>query len=282
MHLRSEPRDDGTDIRTLVVPALVCVVLGYRAVFTVFFYLPRGGLGYDAHAYWLAGQTAHPYGGQVGSHDAFLYSPVFAQVMHVLGLLPFPVFYALWFAVELAAFWWLTAPVKWPWRLPILLLCVPELLIGNIYGLLGLVAVLGLQRPGLWAFALLTKVTTGLAGLVWFGVRGDWRSVLRIGMWTALVMGASALIQPQLWREWFEFLLHGHDGEPFTTKALRMGLAVAFVAWGALSSRAWTIPVSMLFLAPHFGFSDKDVAMLAPIPRLAKTDVPQLRHGADD
>ena len=38
-------------------------------------------LGVDAHAYWVAGRSSHPYDQAPGFQDAFLYTPVFAQLM---------------------------------------------------------------------------------------------------------------------------------------------------------------------------------------------------------
>ena len=31
------------------------------------------GFGYDAHAYWVAGRTRHPYAAAPGTLDAYLY-----------------------------------------------------------------------------------------------------------------------------------------------------------------------------------------------------------------
>jgi hypothetical protein len=50
-----------------------------------------GGAGYDSHAYWLTRRGSR-YLAAPGRHDAYLYSPAFAQVIRPLTLLPWPVF----------------------------------------------------------------------------------------------------------------------------------------------------------------------------------------------
>lgn len=99
--------------------------------------------------------------------------------MHPLALLPWPVFAALWMAAESGALVWLTAPLSWRWRIPVLLVCVPEVMLGNVYGFWALTAVLGLRRPELWTFALLTKITPGAMGLLCFAGRREWRKLAR-------------------------------------------------------------------------------------------------------
>ena len=119
-------------------------------------YATRGGFGMDAHAYWLAGRTPHPYGPRPGANDAYLYSPVFAQLVKPVAALPWPVFRLMWVAVEGAAYTWLLWPLPIRWRLLAGLWCVPALFIGNIYGVLGVSLVLGMRRhPSAWAYPLL-------------------------------------------------------------------------------------------------------------------------------
>ena len=150
----------GGDLRlaaTRVALIYVWVGASALAVHCAVYYLGGSGVGGDAHAYWLAGHAAHPYGAAPGTMDAYLYSPLFLQVIRPLAWLPWPAFIALWMATEAAAFWWLLKPLGLQWGLPCFLLCVPELLLDNINGLLGLVMVLGFRYAGLWAVPLLTK-----------------------------------------------------------------------------------------------------------------------------
>ena len=65
-------------------------------------YAVQVGLGYDSHAYWSAVQhLENLYAAPALSRDAFLYSPVFAQVVWPLGRLPWPAFAALWSGLAL-------------------------------------------------------------------------------------------------------------------------------------------------------------------------------------
>ncbi|WP_101522974.1 glycosyltransferase family 87 protein [Nocardioides houyundeii] len=233
-------------------------------------YLPHGGLGYDAHAYWLATRADEPYGAAPGAQDAYLYSPLFLQLITPIGLLPWPAFLTIWMAVEIACLLWLTRPLPLRWRVPVLLLCLPEILFGNIYGLLGVMVCLGFKRPGLWAFAFLTKITIGLVGLVWFAARGEWRAVGWIVACTTVLAGASALAQPQLWVEWLQFLRDNSGSGDEVSRAARLGVALAVVYLRARHDQRWTVSVSMLLAVPHFEFKNKDFAILTAIPRLVR------------
>ena len=72
---------------------------------------------------------------------------MFAQLIRPLALLPRPAFLSLWMVAETAVFVWLTAPLPLRWRVPVLLACVPEMLMGNVYGYLALALVLGMRHP---------------------------------------------------------------------------------------------------------------------------------------
>lgn len=218
-------------------------------------------VGIDAHAYWLAGHSEHPYGRPPGSQDAFLYSPVFAQLMRPLALLPWPAFAALWMLAETAVFFWLTAPLPWRWRVPVLLACLPEVLLGNVYAYLALAAVLGLRRPEFWAFPLLTKITPGCLGLLWFVARGEWRHLVRALGMTLLLVATSYLLNPGLWREWVHFLITTRAVDE-THILVRTAAAATLVVVAARLNKAWCLPISMWFAAPVFSASSKDLALL--------------------
>ena len=68
------------------------------------------GIGWDAHAYYVAW-----YGGLYeelpGSVDAYNYSPLFAQVIWPLTLLPWPVFCAVFVGAAAAGVAWLLRPL---------------------------------------------------------------------------------------------------------------------------------------------------------------------------
>ena len=119
------------------------------------------------------------YGLPPNTADAYLYSPAFAQVLWPLAQLPWPLFLAAWTVAGFALYAWLLRPLGRALAAPLLLFCLPQAMVGNIWPLLAVVLVFGFRRPGLWAFPLLTKVTAGV-GVVWFAARGEWRNLARV------------------------------------------------------------------------------------------------------
>ena len=184
--------------------------------------------------------TAHPYQAAPEHLDAFLYSPVFAQLMRPLSWLPWPVFDAGWIVLESGCFWWLTRGLRWWWRVPVLLVAVPEVLLGNVYGLLAVTVALGLRHPGLWAFGLLTKVTTGLPGLVCFAARQEWHRLAELVVVATLLVGVSFVVSPDLWVEWVRFL-HRSSG-PDHGPLVRVAVATTVVAVAARRGWAAVLP----------------------------------------
>ncbi len=215
-----------------------------------------GGQGFlDAHAYWAA-HLDHLYqGAVVGGRDAFLYSPVFAQLIAPLTALPFGAFIAIWTALELAGLFWLLRPLPWSWRVPFLLLASPELVSGNVHVFLAVAIASGFRYPASWAFVLLTKVTPGV-GLLWFALRRQWRSLAMALGTAALLVAASYLAAPQLWRDWVAVLLAntgtGGVSELAIPLYLRLPVAVAIAIWGALTGRRWTVPAAATLAVPAF------------------------------
>lgn len=234
------------------------------------------GVGYDSHAYWLAGQTSDVYGREPNTRDAFLYSPVFLQLLWPLLQLPWPVFAAVSVVLPALAFAWLLRPMSWRWGVPLWLAMLPETVNGNIFWLLAVVAAVGLQRPGAWAIAALTKITVCL-GPIWFVARREWANLTRSLLVLALIVAISAALDPGAWRDWLEFLWQSRDqagGE--TTMALlpplviRLPLAVALVVFAARTNRRWLIPVAMVLGTPVLFMTA--FTMLAAVPRLAAAD----------
>jgi len=76
--------------------------------------------GYDAHAYWAAWHRPDMYGGSPNTRDAFLYSPLFAQLVWPLAQLPWPAFLAVWTLAGGALYGWLLWPLPWRLRAPLL------------------------------------------------------------------------------------------------------------------------------------------------------------------
>lgn len=207
-------------------------------------------LGQDAHAYWLTAHGSTLYAGHPGEHDAYLYSPIFAQIIRPIAELPFGWFTAIVIAVDVACFAWLLAPLGWKWTVPLLFALAPEFVLGNIIGLLTVAAVLGVSgRAGWWAVGYLTKISPGLLGAAWHASRGEWRPLFRSWAITVALTAASFLVWPQAWREWFEFLRG--SGTPWATVRLATGLLL--VAVGARRGWWWVIPVCLVVTAPIFG-----------------------------
>lgn len=221
-------------------------------------------VGLDAHAYWAA--WTHPlYAIPPGHVDAFLYSPAVAEVLWPLTHLPADVFVGLWAAAMLLIFAWLLRPLPPRWFLVALLLCLPEVLEGNINALLALMVVVGFRHTSAWAFALLTKVSTGV-GLAWFLVRDGWRPLVAPLAVTALIAAVSYLWWPDPWQAWIGLLASGASGGGDWFFPARLVLAFALVVWGARSERRWTVPAALVLASPIL-FLDS-LTILAAIPRL--------------
>lgn len=229
-----------------------------------------GALGQDTHAYWLAAQGELEYERAPGQRDAYLYSPVFLTVIRPLALLPFPLFLAMWICVEAAVLVWLVKPLQARWSVPIFMLCLPELVVGNIYILLAGAAVVGLRKPAMWSFPILTKVTAGV-GLLWFAVRGDWWRLLQGVGGLAFIVLVSYALEPTQWQSWLRFLLDHRDGTPDSriSFVLRCVLAVLLVVVGARKQWPWLIAPAMVLASPVL-VGTIPLTILAAIPRLMR------------
>lgn len=227
--------------------------------------------GYDSHAYWMAWQGVM-YAGRPGDSDAYLYSPAFAQLLRIPALLPWPAFATLFALGLLACLVWLLRPLPTRWWLPLGIIGLNEVVAGNVYLVLAVVAVLGFRHPALWAFPALTKVTP-CVGPVWFLVRREWRALaVSVGA-TVAVVAVSVAVDPAAWRHWVVFLGENaglSTGQPggalMPPLVLRLPLALALVVWGALTERRWTVPVAMALGTPVIAFGS--FMVLFALPRL--------------
>lgn len=261
--------------RTAVIMLwLVALIMLFRIIEAVLYH---DVLGLDAHAYWLAGQGELEYGRRPMQKDAYLYSPAFRTVISPLVLLPWTLFLPLWICLEAALLVWLLKPLRAVWAIPIFLLCLPELLAGNIYIFLAGAAVIGIQKPVAWAFPILTKVTTGV-GLLWFAVRGEWWQVLKAVGGLFLIVTVLYLVNPAEWHAWVRFLFEHREGtmDGQTIFFLRCLLAVVLVVVGARKHWPWLIAPAMVLASPVL-VGLIPFSMLAAIPRLARLP----RHDVD-
>ena len=226
----------------------------------------------SAHAYWNVWRVG-PYTLPPGSPDAFNYTPAFAQVIYPLTLLPWPVFLTVWSVLLGAALVWLLWPLSTRWRWLVLAYVVPPaLLIGNIEAFLAVAAVVGLRHPSAWAFPLLTKVTPGL-GPVWFAVRREWRQAAVAVLGTAAVAAVSFAISPQLWQQWWDFIIAAPTPPTqvgYPPLVARLVVAIAVLVWGALRGKRGAIAVAMLLAMPLW--SSGILVLLAALPRLRAAD----------
>ncbi|WP_407651915.1 glycosyltransferase family 87 protein [Arthrobacter sedimenti] len=207
-----------------------------------------------------------------GTPDAYLYSPAFAQAVWPLAQLPWTIFVLLCTVGLGAGLAWLLKPLGWKWGFPLWLAGLPEIISGNIFILMAMVAVAGFSRPESWAFVALTKITP-CVGPVWFLVRGEWANLARASITIAIIIGLSAGFAPGLWHEWFVFLINhfgestGPIGSPFMPPpAVRIPIGIALVAWGALRDKRWCVPVAMVLCTPVLWLGS--FTLLAALPRI--------------
>lgn len=212
---------------------------------------------HDARAYWTA-DLEHLYDrGRVGGVDAYLYSPLFAQLIQPLTWLPWTVFAAIWAGLNLVALTWMAGPA-----IAALLLVIPgspvidEVSTGNIHLLIAASLVLALRHAGWWAFPLLTKVTPGVGIAYLIGSR-RWRQLLIAVGVTAGLSLISFAVASHLWFDWIDVLASNTDRVipseiavipgPIVVRTAVAGLAA--LVGGVLGWR-WIIPVAATIALP--------------------------------
>ena len=207
------------------------------------------GAGQDAHAYWRAAR-GQPYVFDAGDFGAYLYSPAFLQILNPILNLRWDMFLTVWAGVLMATLLVLTGPVLFVFALPVAFF---EIWGGNIHLLLALAIVLGFRWPGTWSFVLLTKVTPGI-GVLWFAARREWRKLAIALGTTAAIVGASLLIDANLWRSWIELLVREAGGGTASQGHIpipllwRLPFAAALAIYAGRTDRKWLLPV-VAFLA---------------------------------
>jgi hypothetical protein len=228
------------------------------------------GLGWDAQAYFHA-WDGPMYDTAPGTWGAYLYSPVVAQVLWPLMQAPWPMFCAVLVLAAAGGIGWLLRPLGWPAAAPLWLACLPEILSGNLYWLMGIAAVLGVRHGAWWTAPALTKVLPCL-GPLWFLLRRQWRPLAHAVGMTIAVVAVSFASAPGLWRDWVHLLLSSADaGASVGTTLLpplgvRLVIGVGLTVVAGLTTRAWLLPVAMLVVSPVVGLGS--FAVLAAIPRL--------------
>lgn len=253
-----------------VVLALLWGVAIVYLVDTLQHVLPNAG--FDSHAYWIAAHGELQYDRAPGQTDAYLYSPLFAQLLRPLALAPWPAFQMMWAVLLAVALGWLLAPMALRWSVPALLLCLPELILGNVYLLLATSAVLGMTRPAAWSFGALTKVTPAV-GLLWYAATGNRRRFFQgLGV-VVLLATLSAAIDPTAWLRWLELLLKAGSASwgPLAPSTRVSVAALLIGAAGSDDRRRWVVAVALLIANPMWGGATTPLTLLTAVPRLAAT-----------
>jgi hypothetical protein len=263
-------------LERLETPPWVGIVVALAAwALVVVFAEPWGrlwGTGQDARCYYQA-TLADPYlHSSWNDPIAYVYSPAFLQLVSPLTALPWQAFMAVWTALLVGAVRFLTGP-----RLLAVGLLFPftamEVAGGNVSLLLAVAIVVGFRWPAIWALVLLTKITPGI-GLLWFAVRGEWRSLIIALGATAAIVAVSALVMPMAWRQWLDVIV-ANAGKGGTWASvpvpllIRLPIAVAVVVWGARTDRRWTVPVASMLALPALWYGGLSM-LLAVIPLLPR------------
>jgi hypothetical protein len=208
----------------------------------------------DLHAYWATRDGISYVGSNPFLIGAYLYAPVFAQVIGPLTALPWPVFAATWTLLAVAAYAWMVGR----WALPLVFTgaVALELYLGQIDIFLATAIVIGFRYPAVWAFPLLTKIAPGI-GLLWFLVRREWRNLAIAITATVAIAAFSAVGAPEAWRGWFDLLKRSVTDRQTVEGAylaipiaLRLPIAAGLIAWGARKDRPWVVPVGVLIAMP--------------------------------
>lgn len=252
-------------------------------------FLLATGSHVDVAAYWRAA-AGDPYAvSHLGGEGALLYSPAAAQALAPFASLPMSILVGTLLAASLAASVYLVGPI-----LAALTLLIPlpyvwqDLSSGNIHVLVAAAIVLGFRFPAAWSFVLLTKLTPGV-GLLWFAVRGEWRSLgLAIGV-TAALAAVSFVMAPALWGQWIGVLQANASSPPEGTFVpvslrLRVVLAALLVWWGARHNHAWTVPLAAMMALPAIWVYDGFAVLLGVLSLVKRPDramiTPAERSGA--
>ena len=237
-----------------------------------------GGSSFDSHAYWLTRHGIH-YFSDPGKHDAYLYSPAFAHAIRPLTLLPWPVFGLIWASLATATYLWLARAVEPRWRIPLVALCLGDIVYGNVWWLFAITLAFGARRPALWAIPLLLKLTPAV-GLIWFAVRREWRQLTIAVTVAALITSLSFLVAPTAWIDWIGFLRQDHDpwwpDQPVPL-AVRLLGAFALTVYAARNDRPSLLPAALWLASPMF--SVNGVAIFAVVPYLAARQRPAPLEG---
>jgi hypothetical protein len=215
----------------------------------------------DSAVYWAVWSRPEMYSVPPGEPGAFLYSPLFAQAIAPLTLLPWSVFAAVWLSLGVASYIWLVRPLRWVWSVPLAALALEDLRVGNVTWLITICAVAGMTRGAPWLGVVGTKLAPAVA-LGWFVVRREGRPLLEAAVTVVAVVGASVLAAPALWSQWWALLTCSHS----TGAMVRLGLAAGLVVVAARRGWLWLLPCVLILASPIPGLYT--IASFCALPRL--------------
>ncbi|HJT64619.1 MAG TPA: glycosyltransferase 87 family protein, partial [Candidatus Limnocylindria bacterium] len=126
-----------------------------------------------------------------------------------------------------------------------------------------------------WAWVILTKVTPGI-GVLWFGVRREWRSLaVALGV-TGAIVAVSFVLTPDLWFRWLAVLTASVEiTRPSVLEVpVLPRLAVAAILVAVAARRTWfaLVPVACMLALPAIWVNS--LAMLVavvPLWRYSRT-----------
>ena len=235
-----------------------------------------GSAGTDALAYWQAGRSildgSALYGGNAGVTSAYLYSPLFAQLVAPLSLLPAPVFVWLWRLLEVGCL--RVAIGSWT-RAGLAMLVFPPVIIELVYGNVNLMiaavcALVMRGRAAPWGAPIVVKAA-GIP-LIPLAFKADWWTFIRAGAVMLVAVGVSIVLAPIAWSDYLWFLADAEQPTwwtnlsrdiPFAIRLLAaMGLGVVAVRWVRVA------PIAVLVGLPIVWLSSVSilVATVAPLP----------------
>lgn len=241
------------DLVPIAMPAFVVLVAAFSGL-RLLGVDPWDMPAYDVYAYWATRDGFDYSAARQGDTGAYLYSPVFAQVVTPLTALPWQVFAGVWTALIAAPLLWLAG------RYAALIVVLPPVFMSVALGQLDLlfaaIAIVGLRWPAVWVLPILTKITPGV-GLIWFVVRREWRSLGIALLLTATTVGVSAAFSADAWAAWLAMVARMEFPElggglwflPIPLW-LRLVVAAALIAWGAATDRQWVLPVGVCLSLP--------------------------------
>jgi hypothetical protein len=218
--------------------------------------------GFDTWAYWAV-DPGNPYTlPPTWQRGTFLYSPVVAQAMAPLGVLPWDFVRDAWGIVQIGLLALLTGPLAGPlaFTQPVRV----ELVFGNVNLLIAAVALVGLRWPALWSIPILLKVTPGI-GLLWFVARREWPALALAALTTGLIVSVSIVLAPGLWLDWGRALVASSEIHPDLPLVppwpIRIAMASAMIWIGARRDWAWVVPVATLLSLGHLWLSSLTIAL---------------------